>query len=205
MDEPKKVADLVQRPLPWRRQKITLYEDRLELEVRSPAERFRIPFYLHMVKDEPDRVVSVPWLWLAFGLACFVGGVGVGERILSPILFALGGVTLVLQLPRIRSRFVYAYRTLGTEGQRARYEPHLYLAVDQPSADEVRKFVDQVRVVQKRHVDRLKTEQEGEGGITYAKELERFANLRERDVLTEHEFVQVKAKLLNLKPRRIGF
>lgn len=201
MDEPKKVAELVQRPLPWRRQKITLYEDRLELEVRAPSERFRIPFYLHMVKDEPDRVVPVPWLWLVFGAVCLVGGAGLG----APIFFAIGGLSLLLHLPGIRPRLVYAYRTLGRDGSRARYEPHLYLAVDQPSADEVRKFVDQVRIVQKRHVDGLKTEQEGEGGITYARELERFANLRERNVLTEPEFVQVKAKLLNLKPRRIGF
>lgn len=201
MDEPKKVAELVQRPLPWRRQKITLYEDRLELEVHSPTDRFRIPFYLHTIKDDPDRVVPVPWLWLVFGAVCLAGGAGLG----TPILLAIGGLSLVLHLPGIRPRLVYAYRALGREGPRARYEPHLYLAVNQPSADEVRKFVELIRVVQKRHIDGLKSEQEGEGGITYAKELERFANLRERNVLTEPEFVQVKAKLLNLKPRRIGF
>ena len=209
MEEPKKIAEIDQRPFPFRRQRLTLWEDRIELRVDGLLERFRFPYYLHVIKEEPDRVRVVPWLKLLFAAACLGGASalapfrGIAEPILALGLGLSGTIVLALALPLMRARLVYAYRPIGPDGPRTRYEPHLYLS--DPSAPEVVEFVGKIAAVQKRHIEKLKSEHEGDAGIAYARELERFATLREKNVLTEHEFVQVKAKLLNLKPRRIGF
>ncbi len=208
MDEPKKVSELTQTAGPFRRHDFTLYEDRLELCVTSLLERYRLPFYLHSIKEEPDRVREVRWLWVGFTVAALVGACWLGtaagslDRALGAGLGILGLSAAVVQALRARLRLVYAYRSLGPGD---RFEPHLYLWPDRPSSGEARRFLDQFAAVQRRHIERLRSEQEGEGGVAYARELERFATLREREVISEHEFVQVKAKLLNLKPRRIGF
>lgn len=211
MDEPKNIAELEQRPGPFRRHHLTLYEDRLEIRVCGLLERYRIPFYLHMIKEEPDRVREIPWLWIvfggaAFGLAFLLGITGrPAEVALGGLLASVALAVAVVQIPRMRRMYVYTYRPVGGDASRGRFEPHLYLLADRPSTGEVRRFVEQIGALQRRHIEKLKSEQEGDGGIAYARELERFTLLRERNVLSEHEYVQVKAKLLNLKPRRIGF
>jgi len=204
MDEPKKVAELGQRLFPWKKQTWTLWEDRVELRSESPGERVRLPFYLHAIKEQPDRVIDIPWLWLLLGVAC-CGWLGWASSIPEALLAGAGLAIAAAHLPRMRSRWVYAYRPLGPEGPKARYEPHLFLLASRPSPEAVQEFIDKIRAVQKRHVERLKADQEAEGAIGYVRELDRFAQLRERNVVTEDEFTEVKSRLLNLRPRRIGF
>ena len=60
-----------------------------------------------------------------------------------------------------------------------------------------------LKIAREKQVEKARTEHEE--AIPYARELERFGNLMRDDLVTEQEFSLVKAKLLNLKPRMIGF
>lgn len=212
MDPPaKKLAELTQRLFPRRLQTMTLFEDRIEVRVRGLLDRYRMPFYLHALKEEPDHVLTIPWAALALVGIVFGAGMALSllearpsDRTAGMILSGLGAAGIAASLLGVRRLHVYFYKAVpGADAARVRYEPQLYLSPDRPTPDEVRRFEDLIRIAREKQVEKMRMEQEEPGSAT--RELERFANLRRDDVVTEDEYAQVKAKLLNLKPRRIGF
>ena len=208
---PKKLAELVQRTFPWRTQTLELYEDRMQLHVDGPLEHFRMPYYLHVLKDEPDVTASVPRMWLTLSSAALIPGILLGLLGGRPVdsaagfcLSLAGAISLLLAVTRIRRLHVYFYKVYSSaDSPRARYEPQLFLYPDRPSRQEVAGFMELIKIAREKQVEKARTEHEE--AIPYARELERFGNLMRDDLVTEQEFSLVKAKLLNLKPRMIGF
>ena len=113
--------------------------------------------------------------------------------------FALTASMLLINKLRI-----YYYKPApGSEGGHVRYLPQLWIYPRRPSADEVKRFEELLKIARDKQVEKSRIEHEEV--IPYARELERFDKLRRDEILTEEEFALVKAKLLNLRPRRIGF
>lgn len=212
MDKPKKkLAELTQTAFPFRKQSLLLYEDRLELRFRGLLDRFRIPFYLHVLKEEPDQTVMISWRSILLGSAVLAAGLALALLAARPsdapagwVLAGLGAAGLSTAILMIRRVKVYFYKSApGSEFSSPRYVPQLWLYLHRPSSDEVKRFEELLRIARERQVEKARIEQEDL--IPYARELERFANLRREKVVTEEEYALVKAKLLNLRPRRIGF
>jgi len=205
------LAELKQRATGWRAQTLRLYEDRVVLEVEGIVERYRLPFYLPALKEEADEILWLPVRAFLLGAVAAAAGAllaALGARALDPAagagLIALGGGTLAWTALRVRRIHVFSYKAFpSADGVRVRYVPQLFLFPHLPSVDEVRRFEDLLRGVRERQVEKGRMEQEE--GIPFARELERFARLHSEKIVTEEEFAQVKAKLLNIRPRRIGF
>jgi hypothetical protein len=205
-DTSKKIAEITQA-CGFDRRTLALHADRVELLVSGPFDRYRMPVYLHSMKEDPDRIVWIPWRWLILaGLLLVAAGVAAGgpwRHGGAAATLAGGAVALgVSQALRIRRMVVWFYRQRG-DGPRMRLEPHVFLLPARPSAQEVARFIEVLAATQKRHVSKVR-EEEGPP-VPYTRELQRFAELKEMKVVTEEEFAEVKAKLLNLRPRRIGF
>ena len=212
MEKPKtKLAELVQRSFPFRTQKMELYEDRIELSVRSMLERYRIPFYLHTLREDPDIVLLIPWRTIFLSAAALLAGVALavfGGRKLDPIvgwgLAAIGTPMLFISWMMVARLNVFFYKAMpGLDPSQACFEPQLFLYRDRPSPDEVSRFEELLGIEREKEVEKARIQREEP--IPYARELERFENLRREKVVTEEEYALVKAKLLNIKPRRIGF
>ncbi|MHC4607551.1 MAG: hypothetical protein ACYTAF_11590 [Planctomycetota bacterium] len=207
----KKLAELTQRSFPWRTQKLELFEDRMELHVRGVFQRFRVPFYLHPLKEEPDVMLFVPWRLIvlftvvaAAGLVLALLGGRPADPVAGWVLALLGAAGLGGTTLLINKLHVYFYKSSGgPDGGRVRYLPQLWVYPSRPSADEVRRFEELLKIAREKQVEKVRIEHEEM--IPYARELERFDSLRKDELVTEEEYAAVKAKLLNLRPRKIGF
>jgi hypothetical protein len=80
--------------------------------------------------------------------------------------------------------------------------PMFFLPADKPSSQAVEKFLASFTQAHKAHLRKIQTAQSETHYIT---EIKQFHELREENVLSEEEFSAVKAELLGMREKKIGF
>jgi hypothetical protein len=98
--------------------------------------------------------------------------------------------------------YVLAYGSKFDRAGRQMNFPMFFLLADQPSAQAVEKFLAALAEAHKAHVRKIETAQSSANYIT---EIKQFHELRKEGVLTEDEFTAIKAELLGMREKKIGF
>jgi len=98
--------------------------------------------------------------------------------------------------------YVLAYGNRADQLGRPMNFPMFLLPANEPSREAVEKFLRALAEAHKAHMRKLQTMQSETHYIT---EIKQFHELKKEEVLTEEEFAAIKAELLGMREKKIGF
>jgi hypothetical protein len=196
-DADKPIAELTQKTGPFARQEAVLHADRVALRFESPWRSWRHRVHLHNTKERLDYLRS----------PITVGGVAglVVLTILTVLVWPLLPwlVSFVHRFLQARKGvYVLAYGNRLDQIGRPLSFPMFVLPSDNPSPEAVQKFLAALAEAHKAHSRKLQTMQSETHYIT---EIKQFHDLRQEGVLNEDEFSAIKAELLGMREKKIGF
>jgi hypothetical protein len=194
-DQP--IAELTQKVAPFARQEAVLYADRVELRYHGFLRQWRHRVHLHGTKEKLDSVRNPisPGLVVRFVLML------IGSIVFWPVLPFLIYFTYKFLQGR-RRMYVLAY---GSRIDRAGHQmnfPMFFLPADKPTPQAVEKFLAAFTDAHKAHMRKIQTAQSETHYIT---EIKQFNELKQDGVLSEDEFSAIKAELLGMREKKIGF
>jgi len=195
VDQP--LAELTQKLGPCSRQEAALYSDRVELRYKGILRQWRHRVHLHATKEKLDCVRNPVTAGLVVRFVLLL----LASIVFWPLIVFL--VFTIYKFVQGRKRmYVLAYGSkMDRLGRQLNY-PMFFLPADVPSPEAVEKFLAALADAHKAHIRKI---QAAQSETNYITEIKQFHELREDGVLTEDEFSAVKAELLGMRQKRIGF
>ncbi|MSR64267.1 MAG: SHOCT domain-containing protein [Verrucomicrobiae bacterium] len=194
-DQP--IAELTQKVAPFARQEAVLFADRVELRYSGFLRQWRHRVHLHGTKEKLDSMRNP----ISAGLVARFVFMLIGSLVFSPALPFLIYFTYKFLQGR-RRMYVLAYGSKIARGGQQLNFPMFFLPADKPTPQAVEKFLAAFTEAHKAHMRKLQTAQSETHYIT---EIKQFNELKQDGVLTEEEFAAIKAELLGMREKKIGF
>lgn len=194
-DQP--LAELTQKLGPFSRQEAVLYRDRVELRYKGIIRQWRHRVHLHGTKEKLDCVRNPVSADLVVRVVLLL----LASIVFWPLILVLG-FTIYKFVQGRKQMYVLAYGSKIDRLGRQLNFPMFFLPADVPSPEAVQKFLAALADAHKAHIRKI---QAAQSETNYITEIKQFHELREDGVLSEQEFSAIKAELLGMRQKRIGF